>query len=59
MTLEERIKAIPGKDGFYKTGTENTFLNAATWLHNLEVSDDVIVDFLENLWYAVSNEYGN
>lgn len=42
MTLEERVMAILGSDGFWKTHT---------------LSDDDIIDILEKLWYAVSNEY--
>jgi len=65
MTLEERIKAIPGKDGFWKSDTERVFVNTAKMLLTIGCGDerplteDEVVDMLENLWYAVSNEYGN
>lgn len=58
MTLEERVLAIPGKDGFWKSHTKDTFLKTALLLWQRGFSDNEVIDILEKLWYAVSNEYG-
>ncbi len=45
---------------FYKSSTKKAFLEAKEELmNNCKYNEKKANEFLENLYYAVSNEYGN
>lgn len=58
MSLKERIEAIPGSDGFYKSRTADTFLGAANELRDVGMKEDDVIDLLTNLYHAVAGEFG-
>jgi hypothetical protein len=58
--LVQRIRTeVPGEDGFFLSGTEEEFMNAARYLKDtLKAIDDDIINMLSGLYVAVGEEYG-
>lgn len=57
---KQKILAIPGKDGFYKSGTEQTFIHTAeSLIRDHGFTEKEVIDFLDNMYRTVSDEYGN
>lgn len=54
----ERIRAIPGEDGFWKDASEKTFIRAAFEMSAKGMNDDDVEDILEDLYRAVAEEFG-
>lgn len=58
MLLTDRVRAIPGEDGFWKSHTEDGYLRIASLLNARGFSDNEIVDLLDRLYHATSGEFG-
>lgn len=57
--FEQLISEIPGDEGFYKSGTKAAYLSAGEELLQKGFTEEEAIEFLENLWSATSDEYGN
>lgn len=58
--LHDRVREeVPRSDGFWKSYTEETFVDAAETLFNLGMEPDDIIDLLGSLYSAVAEEYGD
>ena len=57
--VKQRIDAIPGKEGYWKSSTRDAFNRFAQRLLSLNMTEDEVVDFLTGIYRAVSQEYGN
>jgi hypothetical protein len=58
MVLTDRVRAIPGEDGFWESHTEDEYLRIASLLNARGFSDNEIVDLLDRLYHATSGEFG-
>lgn len=58
MTLKQRIKAIPGEEGWWKSGSEKAFYETAKQMIEKGFNEDETVDILEDLYGAVAECYG-
>lgn len=58
-SLKEQIIAIAGEDGFWKSSSEDTFLDAGELLISKGFSEDEVVELLSELYYATAACYGN
>lgn len=57
--LLKKINEIPGDRGFWNSSTEEMFEEAATFFFSKGVDPVRIHRFLERIYNAVSEEYGN
>lgn len=57
--LKQKIKEIPGEDGFWKESTIDAFLFAGERMVTAGMEESDILEILEKLYRAVSDEYGN
>lgn len=58
QTLDEKVDAIPGDDGWWKTSTGIAFRGRAHELVRRGFSEDEAIELLSDLYEAVSEEYG-
>jgi uncharacterized protein with PhoU and TrkA domain len=58
-TLKNEIIAIAGGDGFWKSSSEDTFLEAGELLISKGFSEDEVVELLSELYYATAACYGD
>lgn len=63
MALSENIineiKTIPGEEGFWSSGSEETFLEVGQKLVNKGISEDETLEILSTLYFATANCYGD
>lgn len=57
MTLEERIEAIP-EGGWWKSGSEEFFLEFAKELINRGFTEDEAIDWLQTAYWRVADCFG-
>lgn len=57
--FKEEIIAIAGDDGFWKSSSEDTFLDAAELLLSKGFTESEVVDLLSELYYATAACYGD
>jgi hypothetical protein len=58
MSLQDRIREIPGGEGFWKISAEETYLRLADRLKALGMPDNVIIDILDAAFHAAASEFG-
>jgi hypothetical protein len=56
--IKKFIMELPGENGWWHNGYE-TFIENAEALQSYNIHNDVIKSILEDLYYAVANEYGD
>jgi len=59
MTLEEKIQAIPGKDGWWKESAYDGFLQVAQRLIKHGIDEEETVLILEYLYLQTASCYGD
>lgn len=59
MTLEEKIKAIPGEDGWWKQSAFDGFLEVANRLIKHGIEEKEVVLMLEYLYWQTASCYGD
>lgn len=57
-TLEQKVDAIPGGDGWYKSAAREEYLRSAEALIRLGMSEDDTVLFLDDLYAAAKSCFG-
>lgn len=57
--LIEKIDAIPNEGEWWKAGTRGTFISVAKKLLSKGFTEEEALDILEDMYSAVSQEYGN
>jgi hypothetical protein len=59
QALDKRIKAIPNSpNGFWKSASEDTYIEVGHQLKARGMSDNEVVDVLETLYWAAASCYG-
>lgn len=58
-TFKERVRQIPGEDGWWKRGSESTFLALGVDLMKNGFSEDEAIEFLESAYWAVARCFGS
>lgn len=58
MTLEERVAAIPGDNGWWHSSNGATYLRLARLLRDSGVSEDLAVRVLTDAYFAAASEFG-
>ena len=56
--LKQFVKTLPGENGWWHQGNEVTFRNHAVRMFNKGLCYSDIIEILEDLYDAVSDEYG-
>lgn len=59
MRLVDRIRKIPGDEGFWKSSAEEAFIEAGMDMRLAGMEGDKIVEVLTSLYYAVAECYGD
>jgi hypothetical protein len=57
-SFTERIRKIPGPDGFWKSSSEDEYVRAGFLLTKKGFTEDEAVELLSELYYAAANCYG-
>ena len=57
-TLEEAIAAIPGEEGWWKSGSEEHYYKAAEELIEKGFSEAEAVEFLSGLYFSAADCFG-
>lgn len=57
-TIREKLCEIPGEDGFYNSGCEESYCELAVELIACGFTEDEAVAFLRRVYSATAAEYG-
>lgn len=57
--MKDKIRKIPGNEGWWKSRSEDTFNEVAKKMKSRGFEEGEIINILSDLYYAVTNCYGD